>query len=541
MRRLLGALLVALVALLAVPGVAAAEGGYSAPVDEPIVDPFRPPPTPYAAGNRGIDYATTPGEAVLAAADGEVVFAGKVGLSQHVVVLHADGIRTSYSFLSGVGVRRGDRVQRGDVVGTAGNGLHFGARLGDDTYLDPTTLLQGEVPDVHLVPVEQRRAEPERQERFHLLRSVTTGAVRAGAAGVLWARDEAAGAATLTVDVVRSQIESMVTLVELMQFYRDVPVRLLELGQRAWSVYRSQRGCTPAGTPPKPRPGGRRIAILVGGFGSQSGHAAVLDVDTAALGYAPGDVAQFSYRGGQATPGLSGVPVHAYDAADSEGDIREASGRLRELLTEVRTAHPGVPVDVIAHSQGGLVVRAALGEGTDHLDPRLPTVSNVITLGTPHHGTEAATANAAFGTSLPGQLIQRAVRTASPGLDGRSTSAGQMAQNADFIDALEDRPLPAGTRVTAIAARGDLTVPALSAQLPGATNAIVRLDGPSAHDRLPGSPEALREMRLAVAGQAPTCRNVLGDVLEAAGVSIGESLLGAGATTVGMGSALAGG
>jgi len=56
---------------------------------------------------------------VRAAADGEVTFAGQVGGSHHVVVLHADGLRTSYSFLDTVAVHRGDHVVQGDVVGTS--------------------------------------------------------------------------------------------------------------------------------------------------------------------------------------------------------------------------------------------------------------------------------------------------------------------------------------------------------------------------------------------------------------------------------------
>ena len=51
---------------------------YRPPVTAPILDPFRPPTTPYGPGNRGIEYATVPGTSVGAAADGVVVFAGPV-------------------------------------------------------------------------------------------------------------------------------------------------------------------------------------------------------------------------------------------------------------------------------------------------------------------------------------------------------------------------------------------------------------------------------------------------------------------------------
>lgn len=522
--RLLACALAALVAVLGLPAAAIAEGRYAPPVDGPVLDPFRRPPTAYAAGNRGIDFATRPGDPVRAAADGVVVFAGQVGTSRHVVVLHDDGIRTSYSFLASVGVRRGDTVRRGDPVGTAGASVHFGARAGDDRYLDPAALLEGRPPAIRLVPVEQRRAEPEGRERLALVRSLVSHAVRAGGSGVAWARDTAVDAVGLGVDMARSQVSSVLDVLSVVRHLYDVQARFTELAQRGLLVWRSQGGCTPASTPPAPPPPGRRLAVLVGGFGSSAGRAAVLDVDTAALGYAPGDVAQFSYRGGQATPGIDGVPVRGYGASDTQVDIRASGARLRELLGALRMRYPGVPVDLIAHSQGGLVVRAALGEDTDRIDARLPTVANVITLGTPNQGTEVALAAKALGTSALGASGEAVLRgITSDGLDGLAPSVRQMSPDSGFVADLADRGLP-GVRVTAIGARGDLVVPALSATLPGATNVVVRLDGPNAHDRLPGSPEAQREMRLALAGQGPTCRNVVGDVVAGAGVALAEDI-----------------
>jgi len=114
---------------------------YEWPVDAPVADRFRPPSTPYAAGNRGIDFDTRAGQPVFVVAAGEVVFAGPVGRTLHIVVLHADGLRTSYSYLKGVVVRRGGQVDRGDVVGTAGETFHFGIRAGT-AYLDPLLFLR---------------------------------------------------------------------------------------------------------------------------------------------------------------------------------------------------------------------------------------------------------------------------------------------------------------------------------------------------------------------------------------------------------------
>ena len=131
---------------------------YLPPSDGEVVDPFRPPPHIGAAGNRGLEYDTRPGSAVRAAAAGVVTFAGQVGGRRHVTVLHADGVRTSYSFLASVAVRAGQAVAAGAVLGTAGRSLHFGARIGE-AYVDPAVLL-GDDGGLRLVPVTGRSGIP---------------------------------------------------------------------------------------------------------------------------------------------------------------------------------------------------------------------------------------------------------------------------------------------------------------------------------------------------------------------------------------------
>jgi hypothetical protein len=116
-----------------------------------VVDPFRAPTHPYGPGNRGIDYATEAGAPVRASARGVVAFAGAVGATLHVTVLHPDGVRTTYSFLRSVAVRRGERVQPGHVLGTSGGTLHFGARVGEE-YIDPRSLFAGRRVRARLVP-----------------------------------------------------------------------------------------------------------------------------------------------------------------------------------------------------------------------------------------------------------------------------------------------------------------------------------------------------------------------------------------------------
>jgi murein DD-endopeptidase MepM/ murein hydrolase activator NlpD len=133
--------LLAFVPLASGPPAGAAVGPFSPPVDAPVVDPFRPPASPYGAGNRGWEYATEPGTTARAAGAGTVSFAGQVGGSLHVTVAHGGGLRTSYSFLATVGVRTGEEVERGSPLGATGELFHFGVRVGD-RYIDPAALFR---------------------------------------------------------------------------------------------------------------------------------------------------------------------------------------------------------------------------------------------------------------------------------------------------------------------------------------------------------------------------------------------------------------
>ena len=116
-----------------------------------VLTPFRPPPTRYGPGHRGVDLGGTQGSAVLAAGAGRVVFAGRLAGRGVVSVEHSAGLRTTYEPLSPA-VRAGQAVRAGDVLGSLEAGhpgcaprvcLHWGARLPDGSYLDPLTLITG--------------------------------------------------------------------------------------------------------------------------------------------------------------------------------------------------------------------------------------------------------------------------------------------------------------------------------------------------------------------------------------------------------------
>jgi murein DD-endopeptidase MepM/ murein hydrolase activator NlpD len=153
-----------------------APGCLLAPLDSPIVDPFRPPPCEYCAGNRGLEYRPSVGSAVRAAAAGTVVFSGLVAGVRYVVVRHADGLRASYGYLAATALRRDDRVVAGQTVGTTTSRFFFGLRDGA-YYVDPQPRL-GVVAGVpRLVPVDGSPPRPSSRTRVRCgtLRSSQSG------------------------------------------------------------------------------------------------------------------------------------------------------------------------------------------------------------------------------------------------------------------------------------------------------------------------------------------------------------------------------
>ena len=112
---------------------------YRPPTTAPITDPFRAPPEPWLAGNRGIEYATVLGSPVHAIGRGRVAFAGQVAGRLIVSVVHPDGLRSAATGLEGIAVSIGEEVAAGQVIGLASAVLHLGVRRGTG-YLDPALL-----------------------------------------------------------------------------------------------------------------------------------------------------------------------------------------------------------------------------------------------------------------------------------------------------------------------------------------------------------------------------------------------------------------
>ncbi|GAB2637064.1 peptidoglycan DD-metalloendopeptidase family protein [Nocardia goodfellowii] len=166
-----------LLAGLTVAGAGLVEQAVAAPVAGEFGWPLRPRPAierrfdkparNWLPGHRGVDLAGMPGQAVLAAGAGIVVFAGEVAGKPVVSIDHPGGLRTTYEPVE-ADVAVGRRVVRGAPIGTLQAGhegcavacLHWGARRdssrpGAYEYLDPLALLR--ISPVRLKPVTPTR------------------------------------------------------------------------------------------------------------------------------------------------------------------------------------------------------------------------------------------------------------------------------------------------------------------------------------------------------------------------------------------------
>lgn len=126
--------------------------------------------------HRGTDFAVIVGTPVMSVESGEVRSAGFKNNScgGTIIIKHDDGYRSSYCHMSKINVNKGDRVEKGDVVGLsggkggqkgAGNSkgphLHFGLKL-NGRWVDPEDHINKS--DV-ITPQERKNSENPTLER----------------------------------------------------------------------------------------------------------------------------------------------------------------------------------------------------------------------------------------------------------------------------------------------------------------------------------------------------------------------------------------
>jgi len=132
-------------------------GNFRAPVKAEISDVFGTTRTingKVQSVHQGLDYAVSTGTPVSVLNSGTVLLARPMFFEGNcVVVNHGQGLLTLYMHLSKIGVKEGEHVKGGQVLGLSGGTgratgphLHIAVRW-QGTYLDPTKVLTLHIPE----------------------------------------------------------------------------------------------------------------------------------------------------------------------------------------------------------------------------------------------------------------------------------------------------------------------------------------------------------------------------------------------------------
>jgi hypothetical protein len=250
--------------------------------------------------------------------------------------------------------------------------------------------------------------------------------------------------------------------------------------------------------------GSAHRVMVVGGIDSHGaagarGPTVGLDVD--ALGYHrdEGEVRYFSYA----------ADGGAYDKADTHIDLRVAAARLAQQLRAMQREEPGREVDLIAHSQGGIVVDWFIQNIYRPGDRTYPPIGTVVTLSSPHEGAPLATLADSVGRTPVGREVLEAIGdhvTSIP--DPGSPAVAQLSERSATIAEIQGRGVPDHFDVTSIGATEDLVVPATNTGLQGADQTTVAVNAVSEHSAIVEDPNALRAVRAALEGRPPPCVDV---------------------------------
>jgi pimeloyl-ACP methyl ester carboxylesterase len=410
------------------PAASAQEIVLAPPVDGGIARGFDQPDSRWGPGHRGIDYSVALDSEVRAAADGTVVFAGSVAGRLAVTIDHGSGLETTYSELGAVNVAVGRLVSEGEWIGRTARshsgieGMHFGVKL-HGSYVDP---------EAFLGPVD------------------TAGAIRL--APLAWSLPSSLPAAFASA---------------IRPGAGDHAEECIEIAPRL-----------PSSAP------NDNIAVAIAGLGSKTANGVAADMyeyGPEYLGYPDDRIYRFSYRG------MNGAGLHdPYERTDTYGDLKLAARRLQRLLERVALENPAASVDLIAHSQGGLVARYLLARIARAWDPRLPRLEHLVTFSTPHEGAPIADAidDLETETLTGGFVLDRMSDWAQGGgplPDPRSVAVGQLKPGSSFLNETAREDILFGTRALSLGILNDLVVPPDRIGLRGELQRVVTPTGLNGH------------------------------------------------------------
>ena len=199
-----------------------------------------------------------------------------------------------------------------------------------------------------------------------------------------------------------------------------------------------------------------------------------------------------------------GRQVYAMGFPSEDLSIRDVGAALGSVIQQAARRSPTGRVDVIAHSMGGLALRAYLQDYSRHGYAQ-HAVERAVTIATPHGGSSSAYL-VAGDRNAESRLSSSEVRAARQGQSFLRRTWGTRAiadlrPNSELIRSLPSAP-PADVIATSFGAENDIVVlPAESARWPGASS-FERLPGD--HSSVLNEAETIRQVSTALQRRLPS-------------------------------------
>lgn len=283
-----------------------------------------------------------------------------------------------------------------------------------------------------------------------------------------------------------------------------------------------------------PPPPNDHILLAIAGIGSSSqekqgkvtSDSSLYDMDWRTLGYKPGQVYHFSYKGIRNHPGPGPYAIHdAYTEKDTYKAIRDSAAQLSKQIRQIHSREPQKQIDLIAHSQGGIVAEYFVENLYRPAATNSAAVGHLITIESPHQGADLARTHILFSETATGRLVHPLVQQPLSKFIGapasNAPSVGELQESSQFVRNLKRAYDPKKVDTTTIGGTFDPVVTAQHTRLPSTRHYTTKMDpafnplnyhGETTHSRatkgfvynaLAGHPSRCTAMRDAFAEYGP--------------------------------------
>lgn len=227
------------------------------------------------------------------------------------------------------------------------------------------------------------------------------------------------------------------------------------------------------------------IVVAVGGIGSSSapgkdgkieGDSSLYQMDWRSLGYGSNQVYFYSYKGVEENLGQGSYTVHApYAPEDTYQPIADSASILARHIQEIHARNPGRKIDIVGHSQGGVVAQYYVTYLYDPTDPAAAPLDHMVTISSPHRGADLAAAHAILDDTAGGREARKVLedvveKFGMPPLS--ASSVRELAEGSKFMRGLIRDWDPTKIDTTTIGATFDYVVTPQHTRLAGADHYI---------------------------------------------------------------------